>query len=166
MNSTSIFSKEEEVFTESHLVVDVASTEVKNVCHLMNAIIFEVVACKFGTLCKERCLRCEVNHPSQRRDECLMLSEEEGWELHSFQAIERVVEQGTVWKECIEAVRVTKLGYYEHVAEHRTNSDIVGTIPIITYKNFKPSFLFELMITNILLWQTILMWKRLRLLQL
>ena len=35
-----------------------------------------------------------------------------------MEAIERVIERGIVWKQFIEAVRVLKLDYYEHAAEH------------------------------------------------
>ena len=69
---------EEEMSAANNLIVDEGS-EVKNVCDLMNAIFFEAVAREVRKLCKENCRSCEVDHPSQRRHECLMLTEEERW---------------------------------------------------------------------------------------
>jgi hypothetical protein len=47
-----------------------------------------------------------------------MLSEEQRCISYGLEAIERVIERGIVWKQFIEAVRVLKLDYYEHAAEH------------------------------------------------
>ena len=46
-------------------------------CDLMNAIFYEAAAVEIGKSCKERCRGCEVDHPSQKRHECLMLSLDE-----------------------------------------------------------------------------------------
>ena len=67
----------EEVFLPSELAVDEMSSEMKNLCDLVNAIFYEAVVVEIGKLCKERCRGCEVDHPSKKRHECLMLSLEE-----------------------------------------------------------------------------------------
>ena len=67
------------------LVVDEVSYEVKNVCDLMNAVFFEAVVCEIRRLLKEKCPGCEVDHPSQRRHDCIMLSDDEGWLLHGLE---------------------------------------------------------------------------------
>jgi hypothetical protein len=103
------------------LVVDEVSYEVKNVCDLMNAVFFEAVVCEIRRLLKEKCPGCEVDHPSQRRHDCIMLSDEEGWLLHGLEAVERVIERGIVRKQFLEAIRVMKLEYYERAKEHYAN---------------------------------------------
>jgi uncharacterized protein YktA (UPF0223 family) len=74
----------------------------------MNAVFGESVACEIGKLCKEKCRGCEVNHPSQRRQECIMLSEEQRCISYGLEAIERVIERGIVWKQFIEAEHAVK----------------------------------------------------------
>ena len=103
------------------LVVDEVSYEVKNVCDLMNAVFFEAVVCEIRRLLKEKCPGCEVDHPSQRRHDCIMLSDEEGWLLHGLEAVERVIGRGIVRKQFLEAIRVMKLEYYGRAKEHYAN---------------------------------------------
>ncbi|CAB4028298.1 Hypothetical predicted protein [Paramuricea clavata] len=86
------------------LVVNEVSYEVKNVCDLMNAVLFEVVVCEIQRLLKERCPGCEVDHPSQRRHVCIMLSDEEGWLLHGLERVEHVIECGILRKKSLEAI--------------------------------------------------------------
>ncbi|CAB4036375.1 Hypothetical predicted protein [Paramuricea clavata] len=102
------------------LVVNEVSYEVKNVCDLMNAVFFEAV-CEIQRLLKEKCPGCEVDHPSQRRHDCIMLSDEEGWLLHGLEAVEHVIEHGIVRKQFLEAIRVMKLEYYGCAKEHYVN---------------------------------------------
>jgi hypothetical protein len=86
------------------LVVDEVSYEVKNVCDLMNTVFFEAVVCETRRLLKEKCPGCEVDHPSQRRHDCIMLSDDEGWLLHGLEAMERVIERGILFtngRSCI-----------------------------------------------------------------
>ena len=60
--------------------------EVNQQRNLMNAIFSQVV---------KKCCGCKkVDHPSQRRHECLMMSKEEGWITYRLVAIEHVVEKG------------------------------------------------------------------------
>jgi hypothetical protein len=71
------FSQSKVIWANSLDVDEIVPSEVKNLCHLMNAVFAESVAYEIGKLCKEKCRGCEVNHPSQRRHECIMLSEEQ-----------------------------------------------------------------------------------------
>ena len=109
----------EEMFLPSELAVDEVPSEVKNVCNLMNAIFYEAVAAQVGKLCKERCQGCEVDHPSQRRHDCLMLSLDEEWVMYGLEAVERVLEKGTLRRQFIEAVRVLKLRKYDRAEKHQ-----------------------------------------------
>ena len=103
------------------LVVDEVSYEVKNVCDLLNAVFSEAVVCEIRRLLKEKFPGCEIDHQSQRRHECIILSDEEGWLLHGLEAVECVIERGIVRKQFLEAIRVMKLEYYRRAKEHYTN---------------------------------------------
>jgi hypothetical protein len=103
------------------LVVDEVSYEVKNVCDLMNAVFFEAVVCEIQRLLKEKCPGCEVDNLSQRRHNCIMLSDEEGRLLHGLEAVEHVIKHGILRKQFLEANRVMKLEYYGHAKEHYVN---------------------------------------------
>jgi hypothetical protein len=87
----------------------------------MNAIFSEAIDSQVNKLRKEKCWGCIVDHPSQKRHECLMMSEDEGWIMHGLEAIERVIESQVVWKHFTEAIRVMKLNYHEHATEHFQN---------------------------------------------
>ncbi len=52
---------------------EVMPWEVKN---QTNAIFLDAVEYQLEKIRKEKCCGCEVDHPSQRRHECLMMSEE------------------------------------------------------------------------------------------
>ena len=58
---------------------EVVAWEVNQQCNLMNAIFSQVVNHHVQKLRKEKCCGCEVDHPSQRRHDCIMMTEEEGW---------------------------------------------------------------------------------------
>ena len=99
-------------------VDEVVPTEVRELCDLFNAICVDNVSKEIGKLRTEKCCGCKVDHPSQRRHECLMMSEEEGWEMHGVEAIRREFGRGTIWKKFNEAVRVLKLTQYPRALEH------------------------------------------------
>ena len=67
------------------------SWEVTHQCNLMNAIFLQTVNHRVGELRKEKCCGCKVNHPSQRRHDCLMMAIEEGWKNYGLEAIEHVL---------------------------------------------------------------------------
>ena len=87
-----------------------------NECHILKAIDNQV-----NKLRKEKCWGYIVDHPSQKRHECLMMSEDEGWIMHGLEAIEQVIACQVVWKHFTEAIRVMKLDYHEHVTKHFEN---------------------------------------------
>ena len=102
----------EQLFWANSLNVNkVVPWEIQNLCYLLNVIFSEAVAHEVDKLRKEKCCGCEVNHPSQRRHECLMMLEEDGWIMHGLEAIERTIRQEIVWKQFIEAISVMKLDY-------------------------------------------------------
>ena len=117
MNSSSTSS----VWTNSLSVDEVAPSEKENLCDLLNAIQLDLVADQVGQLRTEKCCDCEVNHPSQRRHECLMMTIDEGWLMYGEEAIERIHIKTIVWNEFLEAIRVAKLNYHPHASLHYTN---------------------------------------------
>jgi hypothetical protein len=50
-----------------------------------------------------------------------MLSEVDSQILYGLEAVERVIKQGILWKEVIEAIHVMRLEYHEHAAKHFKN---------------------------------------------
>ena len=114
-------TSEQLFWANSPNVDEVVPWEIQNLCNLLNVIFSEAVAHEVDKLRKEKCCGCEVNHPSQRRHECLMMSEEDGWIMHGLEAIERTIRQEIVWKQFIEAIRVMKLDYHQYATEHYKN---------------------------------------------
>ena len=100
---------------------EVMPWEVRNLCYLMNAILLQAVDKEVNKLRKELCCGCKVDHPSQRRHDCIMMSEEEGWIKHGKKAIKRVFENKILRKLFRDGVRVMKLDYHEQVTEHFDN---------------------------------------------
>ena len=117
---------------------EVMPWEVKNLCDLMNAILLEAVDDTVKKLRKELCCGCKVDHPSQRRHECIMMSEEEGWIAYGEKAIEHVIEHQILWKLFSKVIRVMKLDYYEQVTDHFKNltKDYETTLNLLKHLKF------------------------------
>ena len=101
---------------------EVVPWEVNQQCNLMNAIFSQVVNHRVQELRKEKWItvvnaKGKVDHPSQRRQKCLMMSEEEGWISYGLEAIEHVIEKGILWKQFREAIRITRLISHEHAVK-------------------------------------------------
>ena len=77
-------------WTNNLSVDEVAPSERESLCDLLNAILLDLDADQIKQLRTEKCCGCEVNHPSQRRHECLMMTSDEGWFMYGEEAIERV----------------------------------------------------------------------------
>ena len=89
--------------------------------NLLEGIYANVVAQEGGRLCVESCNGCQAGHPSQRQHDCLMMNENERWQMYGLQAIERVNGKRMVWNEFAEAMRVLKLAVDRDVLEHYSN---------------------------------------------
>ena len=100
---------------------EIVPFEIRNLQDLINAIFIDTVAHEVADLRKEKCCGCLIDHPSQRRHDCLMMTENESWLEHGLEAIQRTTNQDTVWKKFLEAVRVLKLTLYEQVRKHYNN---------------------------------------------
>ena len=100
---------------------EIVPCEIRHLQDLINAIFVDTVAHEVNKLRKEKCCGCLVDHPSKRRHDCVMMTEDEGWIEHGLEAIERAIEQETVWRKFLEAVRVLKLTLYKQARKHYNN---------------------------------------------
>ena len=60
---------------------------------------------------KKQCYGCEVNHPSQRQHDCLMLTEEESWNLF-YDPAKDVVNMEEVWKQVLGVCYMTNIALH------------------------------------------------------
>ena len=86
--------------------------------NLLEGIYANAVAQEVERLCVESCNGCQVDHLSQRQHDCLVMNENERWQMYGLQAIERVNAKRMVWSEFVEAMRVLKLRVDRDVLEH------------------------------------------------
>ena len=86
--------------------------------NLLEGIYANAVAQVVERLCVESCNGCQVGHPSQRQHDCLVMNENERWQMYGLQAIKRVNGKSMVWSEFAEAMRVLELGVDRDVLEH------------------------------------------------
>jgi hypothetical protein len=86
--------------------------------NLLEGIYANAVAKEVERLCVESCNGCQVGHLSQAQHDCLVMNENERWQVYGLQAIERVHAKRMVWSEFAEAMRVLKLGVDRDVLEH------------------------------------------------
>jgi hypothetical protein len=86
--------------------------------NLLEGIYANAVAQEVERFCVESCNGCQTGHPSQRQHDCLVMNENERWQMYGLQAIERVNGKRMVWNEFAEAKRVLKLAVDRDVLEH------------------------------------------------
>ena len=87
-------------------------------CNLMNAIFSQVVKHQVQVLQKKKCCGCKIDHPSQQRHDCIMLTKEEGWITYGLEAIGHVPEQEILWKQFREAIRIMQFIPHDHTLQH------------------------------------------------
>ena len=78
--------------------------------NLLEGIYANAVAQEVERFCVESCNGCQVGHPSQRQHDCLMMNENERWQMYGGKRM--------VWNEFAEAMRVVKLAVDRDVLEH------------------------------------------------
>ena len=106
------------IWATSLSVDKVMPWEMKNLCDLINAIFVETVSNLIEKKRTEKSCGCKVNHPSQRRHDFLMTTEQERYITHGLEAIERAIDQDFVWRQFVEALRVMKLNYHMCATKH------------------------------------------------
>ena len=105
-------------FASKVFVDEVSSANYKKLCNLLETILAWSVSDEVHKLSRERCCGCEVDHPSQRRHDCLMLTMEEKWLTYGLEAIERVNSKRIIWRLFLEALRILKLNYHNSIVDH------------------------------------------------
>ena len=60
----------------------ISAVEYQKMFPLIEVIYTHVVFTEIERFCEENCCGCKIDHPSQRQHDCLMLTEEEKWELY------------------------------------------------------------------------------------
>ena len=107
----------------------------------MNAIFLQVVNHQVQELRKKKCCGCKIDHPSQRRHDCIMMTEE-GWITYGLEAIEHVRQQGIRWKQFREAIRIMQLIPHEHALQHlqKLSSNHEATLELPMDLMFKADF--------------------------
>ena len=105
----------------------------------MNAIFSLVINHRVQELRKEKCRGCKVDHPSQRRHDCIMMTEEEGWVSYGLEAIDHVLQQEILWKQFREAVRIMQLIPHDHAVKHfqKLSSHREATLELLRDLMFK-----------------------------
>ena len=73
--------------------------EVTHQTNLMNVIFSQCIDLRAQQLRKEKCCGCEIDHPSQRQHDCLMMSDEEAWITYGLEAIEHVLQKEILQKQ-------------------------------------------------------------------
>jgi hypothetical protein len=91
--------------------------------NLLEGIYANAVAQEVERLCVESCNGCQVGHPSQGQHDCLVMNENERWQMYGLQAIERVNAKRMVWSEFAEAMRILKLAVDGDVLEHQNTEN-------------------------------------------
>ena len=79
----------------------ISAVEYQKLFSLIEVIYTHAVFTEIERLCEENCCGCKIDHPSQRQHDCLMLTEEEKWELYHKKAVALLNENRSVWDEFI-----------------------------------------------------------------
>ena len=110
--------------------------EVTHQTNLMNAILTQCIDVHVHKLRKEKCYGCEIDHPSQRQHDCIMMTEDETWESYGLEAVQHIFEKDMIQKLFTEATRIMKLTPHEHVHQHFKNlkNNHVSTLEMIMEK--------------------------------
>ena len=71
---------------------------------LLDVLYASAVAQEIHNLRSEICCGCKIH-----RHDCLMMTEEEGWDMHGLTAMERVKRHHTVWHEFLEVLEIINM---------------------------------------------------------
>ena len=95
-------------FIPSHiagLIISCTQTlTMERALRLLDVIYASAEAREIHNLRSEICRCCKI-HPQ----DCLMMTEEEGWDMHGLTAMERVKSHHTVWHEFLEVLEIINM---------------------------------------------------------
>ena len=83
--------------------------------HLLEALYVHAVGYEVRKLCEDNCYGCEVDHPSQKNHDCLMMDDDLKWLLYTTEAVKQVKRKRCIWSEFVEATRVLKMICHENM---------------------------------------------------
>ena len=83
------------------------------VFRLLEIIYVKAVECKIQNIRRELCCGCKVYDK-----DCLMMTEEEGWEMHGLAAIKQVNSQHLVWHEFTNVLGTLNFKVHEDFAKY------------------------------------------------
>jgi hypothetical protein len=86
--------------------------------HLLEAIYIHAIQNEVNKICEDNCYGCDISHPSQRKNDCLMMDDEERWLLYTADADMQVKCKYCIWSEFIEATRLLKMIHRENMRTH------------------------------------------------
>ena len=61
---------------------------------------------------------CEISHPSQRQHDCVVMPEEEGWEVYCDIAVNIVNNEEMILKQFIKPLRISRLRFHKDALAH------------------------------------------------
>ena len=76
-----------EFCVQKQIRVVISAGELQKVYILIETIYTEAVASEIRGMCEENCFGCKIDHSSQRKDDCLMLTIEGRWDLYCKDAV-------------------------------------------------------------------------------
>ena len=80
---------------------------------LLEIIYASAVAHEIQNLRQDVCCGCKIY-----AQDCLMMTEEEGWIMHGLAAMERVNRSPSVWHEFLHVLRVLNVDAHKEFAHH------------------------------------------------
>ena len=86
--------------------------------HLLEAIYIHAIQNEVNKICEDNCYGCDISHPSQRKNDCLMMDDEERWLLYTADAVMQVKCKYCIWSEFIDATRLLKMIHRENMRTH------------------------------------------------
>ena len=82
---------------------------------ILDVIYANAVAREIENLRREMCCGCKTY-----QQDCLMMTEQEGWDMHGMAAMERVNSRPTVWHEFLEVLEILNTKLHKEFADHFT----------------------------------------------
>ena len=96
----------------------IRAEEYYKLINLVEAIYVNAVVDQVNRLCKKYCFGCEMNHCDPIYHDCITMGDRQRWFNYSGLAVKHVNEEGQIWEEFNEALRVLKTRCHIIAFEH------------------------------------------------
>ena len=114
--------------THQHASVYTQALTMKRVLGLLEMIYASAVAHEIQNLCHEICCGCKIY-----TQDCLMMTEEEGWNTHGLAAMERVNSSPLVWHKFLGVLGVLGQFYTSYFSCAELNNNSVNSTLLILH---------------------------------